>query len=264
MGGHAQPSRGGRADHREGSATSTRSSRGSATTTSGRTAAGYPDGLLGDEIPLAARIIHVADALDAMTTKRLYREELSFEDAMEEIHRGRGTRLLRACVDALERAVAARPDRLADAGPSGGVSAVSYGDRIRRAPSPRAPGDRARLALRHGRRSGRCGGGGRRLPPTSDVRWAVFVALLAGGALAQLFAAHTAGTRCSNGARLLGRGGVAAAAGARRSSRVLQHVPEWLRRRYPWFIQGFNIANVVLAGSRRGRCGRRSRATACT
>jgi diguanylate cyclase (GGDEF)-like protein len=29
---------------------------------------------------------------------------------------------------------------------------------------------------------------------------------------------------------------------------VLQHVPEWLRQRYPWFIQGFNIANVVLSG----------------
>src|SRR5207302_8886023 len=52
---------------------------------------GYPDGLLGDEVPLAARIIHVADAVDAMTTKRLYRDEMSFEDAIEEIRRGRGT-----------------------------------------------------------------------------------------------------------------------------------------------------------------------------
>ena len=69
---------------------------------------GYPDGLLGDEIPLAARIIHVADALDAMTTKRLYREERSFEEALEEIRRGRGTDFCSLCVDALERAVAAR------------------------------------------------------------------------------------------------------------------------------------------------------------
>ena len=69
---------------------------------------GYPDGLLGDEIPLAARIIHVADSLDAMTTKRLYREEMSFEDALAEIRRGRGTDFCDLCVDALERAVAAR------------------------------------------------------------------------------------------------------------------------------------------------------------
>jgi putative nucleotidyltransferase with HDIG domain len=69
---------------------------------------GYPDGLLGEQIPLAARIIHVADALDAMTTKRLYREERSFEEALEEIRRGRGTDFCSLCVDALERAVAKR------------------------------------------------------------------------------------------------------------------------------------------------------------
>jgi putative nucleotidyltransferase with HDIG domain len=69
---------------------------------------GYPEGLLGDEIPLAARIIHVADALDAMTTRRLYREERSFDEALEEIRRGRDTDFCSLCVDALERAVAAR------------------------------------------------------------------------------------------------------------------------------------------------------------
>jgi putative nucleotidyltransferase with HDIG domain len=69
---------------------------------------GYPEGLLGDEVPLAARIIHVADALDAMTTKRLYRDEMSFEDALAEIRRGRGTDFCDLCVEALERAVAAR------------------------------------------------------------------------------------------------------------------------------------------------------------
>jgi putative nucleotidyltransferase with HDIG domain len=66
---------------------------------------GYPDGLLGDEIPLAARIIHVADALDAMTTERFYRQALSFELAMEEIRRSRGSDFCDVCVDALERAV---------------------------------------------------------------------------------------------------------------------------------------------------------------
>ena len=49
------------------------SSRWSAATTSASTAAGYPDGLAGEEIPLAARILAVADALDAMTSDRPYR-----------------------------------------------------------------------------------------------------------------------------------------------------------------------------------------------
>jgi putative nucleotidyltransferase with HDIG domain len=69
---------------------------------------GYPDGLLGEEIPFAARVIHVADALDAMTTKRLYRDEMSFEDALEEIRRNRGTDFCETCVDGLELAVAKR------------------------------------------------------------------------------------------------------------------------------------------------------------
>jgi putative nucleotidyltransferase with HDIG domain len=67
---------------------------------------GYPDGLAGDAIPLAARIIHVADALDAMTTRRVYREAMSLEHALEELRRGRGTDFCARCIDALERALA--------------------------------------------------------------------------------------------------------------------------------------------------------------
>jgi putative nucleotidyltransferase with HDIG domain len=63
---------------------------------------GYPHGLRGDEIPLAARIIHVADALDAMLTKRVYRDELTLEHALAEIRRGRGTDFCAACADALD------------------------------------------------------------------------------------------------------------------------------------------------------------------
>jgi putative nucleotidyltransferase with HDIG domain len=69
---------------------------------------GYPDGLIGNEIPLAARIIHVADSLDAMTTKRLYRDARSFEEALEEIRNGRGTDFCDVAVDAFERAVSKR------------------------------------------------------------------------------------------------------------------------------------------------------------
>ena len=46
---------------------------------------GYPDGLKGSDIPLAARIIAVADCFDAMTTDRPYRKALSAEQAFEEL-----------------------------------------------------------------------------------------------------------------------------------------------------------------------------------
>jgi len=52
---------------------------------------GYPDGLKGPEIPEAARIIAVADAYDAMASKRSYRDVLPQEDVYEEIRKGKGT-----------------------------------------------------------------------------------------------------------------------------------------------------------------------------
>ena len=52
---------------------------------------GYPDGLKGEEIPETARIIAVADAYDAMTSKRSYRKELSDEKTKEELRKGMGT-----------------------------------------------------------------------------------------------------------------------------------------------------------------------------
>jgi putative nucleotidyltransferase with HDIG domain len=67
---------------------------------------GYPDGLNALDTPLAARIIHVADALDAMTSKRVYRDATSLREALAEIHRGAGDDFCRDCVEALERAVA--------------------------------------------------------------------------------------------------------------------------------------------------------------
>ncbi len=47
--------------------------------------AGYPDGLQGDDIPLLARILSVADAFDAMTSERPYRKSFAVEDAVDEI-----------------------------------------------------------------------------------------------------------------------------------------------------------------------------------
>jgi putative nucleotidyltransferase with HDIG domain len=55
--------------------------------------AGYPDGLKGDEIPLGARIIAVADTFDAMTSERIYRKGLSSDNAIAELQRVMGRQL---------------------------------------------------------------------------------------------------------------------------------------------------------------------------
>ncbi|MBW7905326.1 MAG: HD-GYP domain-containing protein [Phycisphaerae bacterium] len=52
---------------------------------------GYPCGLAGNQIPLAARIFAVADVYDALTTKRPYRESLSRAEALRQIEGGSGT-----------------------------------------------------------------------------------------------------------------------------------------------------------------------------
>ena len=52
---------------------------------------GYPDGLAGEEIPLPARIVSVADAFDAMVTERPYRRALSPGAALAELRRCAGT-----------------------------------------------------------------------------------------------------------------------------------------------------------------------------
>lgn len=52
---------------------------------------GFPDGLMGDRIPLAARIVSVADAFDAMTTTRPYRDGQSNDRAWTELQRCAGT-----------------------------------------------------------------------------------------------------------------------------------------------------------------------------
>jgi putative two-component system response regulator len=51
---------------------------------------GYPDGIYGNQIPIAARIVSVADAYDAMTSDRPYRKALSQEVALDELRRFSG------------------------------------------------------------------------------------------------------------------------------------------------------------------------------
>lgn len=62
---------------------------------------GYPEGREGDEIPIGARIIHVADAFEAMTSKRPYRNSLGNKEALRRLVEGRGTHFDPAVVDAL-------------------------------------------------------------------------------------------------------------------------------------------------------------------
>jgi ribonuclease P protein subunit RPR2 len=52
---------------------------------------GYPDGLVGDQIPIAARIFALADTLDAISTDRPYRRKLSWDAAIDEILLNSGT-----------------------------------------------------------------------------------------------------------------------------------------------------------------------------
>ncbi|WP_127478117.1 HD-GYP domain-containing protein [Sulfurivermis fontis] len=67
---------------------------------------GYPQGLQGEAIGLGARIIAVADVVEAMTSHRPYRPALSLEQALAELRRGRGTvydsRVVDACLDVIE------------------------------------------------------------------------------------------------------------------------------------------------------------------
>lgn len=57
---------------------------------------GYPDGLKGEEIPLYARIIAVADSFDAMKSRRIYRSPLDDQVVYNEIFQNRGTQLTRS------------------------------------------------------------------------------------------------------------------------------------------------------------------------
>lgn len=62
---------------------------------------GYPKGLKGDEIPLGARIIHVADAYQAMTSDRVYRKALPVQEAIRRLRADAGKHFDPAIVDAM-------------------------------------------------------------------------------------------------------------------------------------------------------------------
>jgi len=65
---------------------------------------GYPDRLMGDEIPVLARILHVADAFEAMTAARPYRmKPLTGEQAMAELRKFAGIQFDPAIVDSFTK-----------------------------------------------------------------------------------------------------------------------------------------------------------------
>ena len=96
--------------------------------------AGYPHGLAGAAIPLAARIFTVADAFDALTTDRPYHDALSWEDAASQVAAGRGTQFDPDAADAFLRTPFETWER----------AAVATGVVLRRGPSldehPAGPG----------------------------------------------------------------------------------------------------------------------------
>lgn len=87
---------------------------------------GYPDGLAGDDIPMGARVIAVADAFDAMTTDRPYRRGLAIDAAVTELRGQAGTqfdpRCVRAFVELVLRGDIVPPPRAA--------GEIAFGQRI--------------------------------------------------------------------------------------------------------------------------------------
>ena len=67
---------------------------------------GYPDNLAGEDIPLGARIIHVADAFDSMLSTRVYKPARDPEDTLRELRTHAGSQFCPRCVVALETVVA--------------------------------------------------------------------------------------------------------------------------------------------------------------
>ncbi len=93
---------------------------------------GYPDGLARDQIPVGARIIMVADTLDAMTTDRPYRQALGLATAIDELEKFSGTQF----DPALVRLVASSPIIRALLGPERSGRRNAPADQIKRGGLP--------------------------------------------------------------------------------------------------------------------------------
>ncbi|MCR4691869.1 MAG: HD domain-containing protein, partial [Lachnospiraceae bacterium] len=63
---------------------------------------GYPDKLAGDQIPMEARIMAIADVYDALVSKRCYKDSMNYEDAAAIIREGMGTQFDPSLADVFE------------------------------------------------------------------------------------------------------------------------------------------------------------------
>jgi diguanylate cyclase (GGDEF)-like protein len=103
---------------------------------------GYPDGLTGDDIPEVARALAVADAYDAMSSKRPYRDALSYDECVCELKRCRGTQFEPRMVDGFLAVLERMHLRRGRAGQVAEIAALRIDaaahERLRR------PGDEAR------------------------------------------------------------------------------------------------------------------------
>jgi putative nucleotidyltransferase with HDIG domain len=89
---------------------------------------GYPDGLAGEEIPLASAIVACSDAFNAMTTDRPYRKGMPVEDALAELRSCAGSQFHPRVVDVLARVVErslAPSDEATEPSPTGALARVS-------------------------------------------------------------------------------------------------------------------------------------------
>jgi putative two-component system response regulator len=89
---------------------------------------GYPRGLSGETIPLAARIVAIADVFDALTTERPYKKALPVASALAILEAERGSHFDPACLDAFLSGYAETDRFDASAGSSEAASDVTVGD----------------------------------------------------------------------------------------------------------------------------------------
>jgi putative nucleotidyltransferase with HDIG domain len=78
---------------------------------------GYPDGLVGDQIPVGSAIVCCCDAFNAMTTDRSYRPAMPLDEAIEELLANAGTQFSPAVVQALLRVLREDPRTAGSRGP---------------------------------------------------------------------------------------------------------------------------------------------------
>ena len=86
---------------------------------------GYPEGLKAEKIPLGARILHVADSIDAMFSPRSYKKGYSREQVIEELMRCAGAQFDPTVVEAALAWIDRYPHRIAAAGIDGDIVAAA-------------------------------------------------------------------------------------------------------------------------------------------